>query len=89
MSVSKLATAMLRHYDQDERQRDGSRHWDSMKPVFMKAFAHKGARDFDDGYLLRLIHGGAVLRNGLNNAKIKMGICVISELLRDTLVVFQ
>ena len=25
MSVSKLATSMLRHCDQDERQRDGSR----------------------------------------------------------------
>ena len=33
VSVSKLATTMLRHYDQDEPQRDGSRHWDSMKPV--------------------------------------------------------
>ena len=49
VSVFGLATTMLRHYDQDERQRDGSRHWDSMKPVLMKAFAHKGARDFDDG----------------------------------------
>ena len=50
---------MLRHYDQDERQRDGSRHWDPGKPVLMKAFAHKGARDFDDGYWLRLIHEGS------------------------------
>ena len=47
---------MLRQNDQDERQRDGSKHWDSMKPVLMKAFAHKGARDFDDGYWLRLVH---------------------------------
>ena len=29
------------------------------KPVLMKAFAHKGARDFDDGYWLRLIHDGS------------------------------
>ena len=25
----------------------------------MKAFAHKGAQDFDDGYWLRLIHEGS------------------------------
>ena len=48
VSVSKLVTMMLRHCDQDER-----------KPVLMKAFAHTGARDFDDGYWLRLIHDGS------------------------------
>ena len=58
LSVSTLVTAMLRHHDHDERQRDGSRHWDSIKPVLMKAFAHKGARDIDDGKWLRLIHEG-------------------------------
>ena len=58
MSVSNLATKMLRHYDQDERQRDGWRHEDSMKPVLMKAFAQKGARYFDDGCWLRLIRDG-------------------------------
>ena len=46
-------------FDQDERQSDGSRHWDSIKPVLMKAFAHKGARYFDDGYWLRRIHDGS------------------------------
>ena len=30
MSVSKLVTTMLRHDDQDERQRDGSRRWASI-----------------------------------------------------------
>ena len=53
MSISKMVTTMLRHCDQEERQPD-----DSMKPVLMKTFAHKGARDFDDGYWLRLIHDG-------------------------------
>ena len=53
--VSKLVTTMLRHYDQEVRQHDASRHMDSMKPVLMKAFAQKGARDFDDGYWLRLL----------------------------------
>ena len=46
----------LRQSDQDERQRDGSRHWDSVKLVLMTAFAHKGDRDFDDGYWLRPHH---------------------------------
>ena len=50
---------MVRHYDQDERQRDVSRHRDTMKPVLMKSFAHKGARDFDDGYWLRLVNEGS------------------------------
>ena len=53
MSVSKMVTTLLRHYDQEERQPDGSRHWDSVRPVLMKAFAHERARDFDDGYWLR------------------------------------
>ena len=74
VSVSKMVRTMLRHYDQDERQRDGSRHWDSIKPVWMKAFAHEGARDFD-GYWLHL-------RNGSNIAKINSGILVISRLFR-------
>ena len=89
MSVSKLATTMLRHHDQDERQRDGSRHWDSMKPILMKAFAHKGARDFADGSWLRLIHEGST-RKRLEYCQVKkIGIYGISELFRDTLVVFH
>ena len=59
MSVSKMVTTMLRHFDQEERQTEASRHRDSMKPVLMRAFAHQGARDFDDGFWLRLIHDGS------------------------------
>ena len=59
MSISKMVTTMLRHFDQEERRLDGSRHWDSIKPVLMKAFAHEGAQDFDDGFCLRLIHDGS------------------------------
>ena len=43
---------------QEERQPDGSRHWDSIEPLLMIAFAHEGARDSDDGFWLRLIHDG-------------------------------
>ena len=49
VAVSKMVTKMLRHFDQDERLTDGSRHWDSIKPVLLRAFAQEGARDFDAG----------------------------------------
>ena len=58
-SVSKMVTTMLRHFDQEERQIDGSRHWDSTNPVLMRAFAHEGAQDFSDKICLRLIHEGS------------------------------
>ena len=45
-------------FDLEDRQPDGSRHWDSIKPELMKGFAHEGARDFDDGFRLRQIHDG-------------------------------
>ena len=59
MSVSKMVSSMLRHFDQEARQPDVSRNWDSIKPVLMRAFAHEGARDVDDGFWLRLIHDGS------------------------------
>ena len=59
VAVSMMVTKMLRHYDQDERQTDGSRHWDTIKPVLLKAFAQDGARDFEEGFWLHLIHEGS------------------------------
>ena len=61
MSVSKMVTTMLRHFDQEERQTDGSRHCDSIEPVLMRAFAHEGAQDFSDINWLRLIHKARIL----------------------------
>ena len=49
----------LRHYDQEEGQTDGSRHWDTMSPTLVRAFAREEARDFDDEYWLMLIHEGS------------------------------
>ena len=43
-----MVTKVLRHYDQEERQTEGSRHRDNIKPTLVKAFAREGARDFDD-----------------------------------------
>ena len=48
VSVAKMVTMMLRHFDQEERQTDGSRHWNSMEPVLMRACAHEGAQNFSD-----------------------------------------
>ena len=59
VAVSTMVTKMLRHYDQDERQTDGSRHWDTIRPVLSKAFAQESARDFDEGFWLHLIHEGS------------------------------
>ena len=54
-----MVTRMVRHYDQDERQSDASMHWDTIRPVLLKAFAKHGARDFSEKYWLRLIHEGS------------------------------
>ena len=35
VAVSKMVTKMPRHYDQDERQPGGSRHWDRIRPVLL------------------------------------------------------
>ena len=54
-----MVTKMLRHYDQEERQTDGSRHWDNIKPTLVRALAQEGAREFDDVCWLVLIHEGS------------------------------
>ena len=48
VSISKTVTTMLRHFDQDERKSDGSRHWELIKSVLVRKFAYEGARDFSD-----------------------------------------
>ena len=76
---------MLRHYAQEEKQTDGSRHWDNIKRTLSRAFARQGAQDFDDDFWSVLTHEGS--------NKMRMEYCkdsnVIYELFKDTLVVFQ
>ena len=72
VSFSKKVTTMLRHFDKEERQTGGSRHWDSIKPVLMRAFAREGAQDFSDKNWLRLIHEGST-RKRLENCTHKDG----------------
>ena len=54
-----MVTIVLRHCDQEERQTEGSRHWDSIKPVLIRAFAREGAQDFRYKNWLCLIHEGS------------------------------
>ena len=58
-SVHKMVTKMLRHNDQEERQADGSRHWDNIMPTMLRAFARERAQDFADDDWLVLIHEGS------------------------------
>ena len=59
VSISKTFTTMLRHFDREERQSDGARHWDSIKAILVRKFAHEGARDFSDGAWLQKMFEGS------------------------------
>ena len=61
VSISKAITTMLRHFDQEERQPDGSRHWDSIKLV--RKFAYEGALEFSDEVWLQKIFEGSTRKN--------------------------
>ena len=78
-AVSKLVTKIVRHYDEDERQPDGSLRWDTLRPVLLRAFAQQGARDFSENWVT-------------SKTRILLGLqefLVIFEQFRDTLCVFQ
>ena len=49
----------MRHYDQEERQSDAALHWDTIRPILLKAFVNRGAHDFSEKDWLRLIHEGS------------------------------
>ena len=57
------STTVLRHFDQEERQPDGSRNWDLIKPVLMRKFVCEGARDFGDEAWLQKIFEGNTKKN--------------------------
>ena len=56
MAVSRMVSGMVRHYDLDERQSDGSMHRDTIRSVLLKAFAEHGARKFSEKYWLHFFH---------------------------------
>ena len=56
---SKMVTRMVRHYDQEEREPDGSYHWDTVMPVLQKAFGKGGAQNFVRKYWIQIIQEGS------------------------------
>ena len=59
IQVSQMVTKMVRHHDQDEREEDGSHHWDTVRLVLLKAFARNFAETFSDNCWIHLIHEGS------------------------------
>ena len=56
----KMVTKLVRHFDQDERQTDAAVHWDSIRPVLLKAFADMGASEFSEQAWIQHIHKGSI-----------------------------
>ena len=54
-TASNMVTKLLRNYDQEKRQTDGSGYWDTLRPKGL----HKKDKNFDDGYWLMLILEGS------------------------------
>ena len=57
--VSKVITKMIRRHDQEEREQDGSYHWDTVRSVLLKACAQEGAEHFSDNHWIQLIQQGS------------------------------
>ena len=57
--VSRMVTKMCRHYDQDEREEDGSYHWETVKSQLLRGFAQERAKEFPGKYWIHLIEQGS------------------------------
>ena len=65
-----MVTKLVRHFDQDERQTDAVVHWDSIRPVLLRAFADKGAHEFSKQERISSISIMEVTRSGSTVVKI-------------------
>ena len=45
-AISKMVSRLVRHYDQEEQQLDAAVHWSTTRPILVKAFANRRARDY-------------------------------------------
>ena len=79
-----MVTRLMRHYDQEERQSDAAIHWDTIRPILLKAFANKGAQGFSDEDWLQFIHQGGS-KTGFEYCKDSEKF-LTSEQFKDTLV---
>ena len=46
--ISRLASKMVRHSDEDEREADGAVHWNALKSTMTRGFRNDGAEKFTD-----------------------------------------
>ena len=51
---------MVRHHDQDERETDGARHWDSVLSVLKGKFRNQMEKEFTDEYWLHCLYLGSI-----------------------------
>ena len=89
VSISKTVTAMLRLFDEEERQLDGSRHWDSMKSVLVRKFASRIARFQWRSMVTKDVWRLHKEKNGILQRERRWIFMFFCELFKDTLVVFQ
>ena len=54
-----MASKMVRHFDQDERQTDGAVHGDSLKSLLVKGFRKNGAENLSDSEWIDHIQQGS------------------------------
>ena len=47
-AISKLVMRLLRRYDQEERETDGTVHWDTINPKLLRGFGYQGTRHFSE-----------------------------------------
>ena len=78
VSISKTITSILRHFDQDERESEGSRHWEGIKSVLLRRFERDGIQDFsDEVFHKRSLKAGQ--RQEWSTVKTKMEFYVITS----------
>ena len=61
--ISKAVTTMLHHFDHDEGESGGSRHWEGIKSVLLRKCERNGVQDFNDEvWLLKIFEGSSKKR---------------------------
>ena len=87
--VSKAITKMIRLHDQDEREQDGSYHWDTVKSVLLKVFAQEGAEQFSDKYRIQLIRQGSRDTPGMHTYSEQLeGVCLSQGIFMEFSIYF-
>ena len=86
--ISQTVTTMLRHFDQDEPESDGSRHWEAIQSVLLRKFERDGVQDFSDEVWLQKIFEGSSKKR-IEYCKNKDGILFHHKRFKGIVEVFQ